>query len=189
MFSKSMTARQNLEAFADMGGRVFASHWHVYWFERGTAAFQSIATFSHAAALPNPVDVTVDTSFPAGTALADWMVNVGGSTTPGTVTLRQNANQTTIAAATGGNTSQRWLYTDRPSASVQYLSATTPIPGGACGRVVMSDLHVSTAGGSASDMPAMDFPTGCVTTDLSPQEKVLEFMLFDIGNCVAPLAP
>ncbi len=68
-----------------------------------------------------------------------------------------------------------------------YLSATTPIPGGACGRVVFSDLHVSSGGdmaGAGTDLPAMPFPSGCVTTDLSPQEKVLEFMLFDIASCV-----
>ena len=50
------------------------------------------------------------------------------------------------------------------------------------------DLHVS-AGGDGSDKPNKPFPTGCVTTTMSPREKVLEFMLFDIASCVAPIIP
>ena len=73
--------------------------------------------------------------------------------------------------------------------AVQYLTATTPISssGGQCGRVVLSDIHVSNGGmGATSDMPNVPFPRGCVTTELSPQEKALEFMLFDIASCVIP---
>jgi len=188
MYTKSAMALQNMQDFADAGGRVFASHWHVYWFERGPAAFKSIATFVHGPGLPTMTNDTIDQGFPTGAALAQWMVNVGGSTTLGTVPLNQNANMTTVQAATGGNTSQRWLYngTGRNS-TVQYMSATTPIPGGSCGRVVMSDLHVSAGTGMTTDQPNMPFPTGCMTTDLTPQEKVLEFMLFDIGSCVVPV--
>jgi hypothetical protein len=115
------------------------------------------------------------------------MVNVGGSTTPGTVTIAQDASNRLVKAATGGNTSQRWIYASTLTPqSVQYLNATTPIPGGQCGRAVLSDIHVS-AGAAGSDKPAMPFPSGCITTDLSPQEKVIEFMLFDIAACVQPI--
>ncbi len=186
MSDKSQAARQALQDFADMGGRVFASHWHVYWFEEGTPAFKSIATFNHRTGLPNPYDAMIDQTTPETQALSQWMVNVGGSTTPGVVTIRQNASSRTVDSVTGGNVSQGWIYASSVTPpGVLYLSATTPIPDGACGRVVFSDLHVSAGGGmSDTDIPAMPFPTGCVTTDLSPQEKVLEFMLFDIASCV-----
>jgi hypothetical protein len=190
--TKSQQAREALQAFADLGGRVFASHWHVYWFEQGTPAFRSIATFNHRNGLPNPYTATID----AGrTALLDWMMTVGGSTTRGQVVLRQDANQTTVDAVAGGNISQRWIYAaDRNPQAVTYLQANTPVPpsgSGQCGKVVLSDLHVSSgaAGDTGSDQPNKPFPTGCVTTDLSPQEKVLEFMLFDIASCVAPIIP
>jgi hypothetical protein len=189
---KSQQAREALQAYADLGGRVFASHWHVYWFEQGTTLFKSIAKFTHRDGLANPYTAAIDS---ARTALTDWMMNVGGSTTRGQVVLKQNANQTTVDSVAGGNISQRWIYAaDRTPQMVIYLQANTPVPAnasaasGQCGKVVMSDLHVS-SGSTGSDQPAKPFPTGCVTTELSPQEKVLEFMLFDIASCVAPIIP
>jgi hypothetical protein len=117
-------------------------------------------------------------------------VNVGGSTTLGTVTIAQDASNRLVDNVTGGNTSQRWIYASTlVPQSVQYMSATTPIPGGSCGRVVLSDIHVSAGAATGSDIPAMPFPTGCVTTGLTPQEKVIEFMLFDIASCVSPIIP
>jgi hypothetical protein len=187
---KSPDALKALQDFANLGGRVFASHWHAYWFEKGPAPFPSIATFNHQPGLPNPTDATIETGFLTGQSLAQWMVNVGGSTTLGTVTIAQNANTRMVAAAAGSNISQRWIHTPAlMPPSVQYLSATTPIPGGQCGRVVFSDLHVTSSSGAGSDQPKLPFPTGCVTTELSPQEKVLEFMLFDIASCVALAVP
>jgi len=189
MSTKSPAALKALQDWADLGGRVFASHWHAYWFEKGTPAFQSIATFNHREGIPNPYDATIDTSFATGAALSQWMVKVGGSTTPGIVTIAQDASNRLVDQATGGNTSQRWIYASTLTPqSVQYMSATTPIPGGHCGRAVLSDIHVS-AGAVGSDMPATPFPSGCITTDLTPQEKVIEFMLFDIAACVQPIIP
>jgi hypothetical protein len=182
---KSVAARQALQDYADMGGRVFASHWHVYWFEEGPAAFQSIATWDHLAGLPNPYTATIDETQTDGMNLGAWLLNNGGSPAPGgTLAIAGAASMTTVAAVAGGKISERWIYAaDRNPQSVQYLSATTPVNNAAvCGRVVFSDIHVS--GGAGSSTPDKPYPTGCTTTPLSPQEKALEFMLFDIGTCV-----
>jgi len=80
--------------------------------------------------------------------------------------------------------------------ATEYFSFDTPLgvePVEQCGRVVYSDLHV----GAASDdygvtdpddnIPAGAIvPTGCASNQLSPQEKALEFMLFDLSGCVTP---
>src|SRR5688572_10875517 len=106
-------------------------------------------------------------SFPKGMALAQWLVNVGGSTTLGKVPI--TAAQHT-ADATNNPPAQRWIYSTSP-VSTQYLSFNTPLgvpEDMQCGRVVWSDLHVS-----SGDQPGDDFPSGCDTTDLSALEKVL----------------
>ena len=77
--NKSMAARQALKDYADMGGRVFASHWHIYWFEHGPAPFPNIATFNHQPDLPPDYPVKIDTSFEKGRAMAEWIDKVGGS--------------------------------------------------------------------------------------------------------------
>jgi hypothetical protein len=159
------------------------SHWHNYWFEHGPAPWPAVATFNHQADL-NDITASIDMSFPKGEALAHWLVNVNASTTLGQLPLV--GAQHTIDRV---GTAQRWIYSTSPQ-SVQYLSANTPIDGSqACGRVVLSDIHVSTGAGGDDDDdsdPSKPFPTGCKTTVLSPQEKTLEFMLFDLSACVVP---
>jgi hypothetical protein len=129
----------------------------------------------------------VVTSFPKGAALADWLVNVGASTERARIDL--TGTQHTVTRE-NPDYAQRWIATDSPE-TVQYLSANTPFGAPAadqCGRVVLSDIHVTGSEDEGRDISNddLEFPNGCVTTDLSPQEKVLAYMLFDISACIVP---
>lgn len=197
--NKSAAAKQALLDYMNMGGRVFASHWHNNWIEKGPAPLPSTATFRHLNDPPSPFTATIDTTFAKGQALAEWLMNVGGSTTMGQLVI-VGAKQTVQTANT--MMSQRWIYSEAMMsgsrsipASTQYYSFNTPIGVEAsqqCGKTVFSDLHVSAGAGGANEddsTPTKPFPTGCITTDLSPQEKALEFMLFDLSACVMEIVP
>jgi hypothetical protein len=189
---KGPAALQAFQSYTYAGGRAFLSHWQNYWVERGPAPFPTVASFDDFPDLPVPFTATIDTTFPKGLALAEWLVNVGGSATIGSVVI-QGAQHT---IATVGPVAQRWIYSTDP-ASTQYLSFNTPIAPAAgqpqCGKVVVSDIHVSSGSGNAAtddvSAPEVPFPTGCRTRDLSPQEQVLEFMLFDLSACSPPGIP
>jgi hypothetical protein len=135
----------------------------------------------------SPINTTIDQSFPKGAAMAQWLVNVGGSTALGTLPVNEAQH---TADAVNPALAQRWIHTpnarDQGNATwpntVQYFTFNTPVgtaEDNQCGRVVYSDIHVSN-----NDSVDRPFPTGCTTTNLSPQEKALEFMFFDIGACI-----
>ncbi|MEO8905902.1 MAG: hypothetical protein ABI488_25450 [Polyangiaceae bacterium] len=50
-----------------------------------------------------------------------------------------------------------------------------------CGRVLFSDFHVQDA-----HEHGKVFPAQCDTKPMNSQEKLLEFMIFDLGSCVPP---
>lgn len=50
-----------------------------------------------------------------------------------------------------------------------------------CGRVLFSDFHVQDAQENGKVFPAQ-----CDTKPMNSQEKLLEFMIFDLGSCVPP---
>jgi hypothetical protein len=181
--NKRAEARQALFDYASAGGRVFMSHWHNYWLEEGPDPFPQTASWNHQNdPRDDPFTARIDTSFPKGAALSEWLFNVGASTTAGELVIE--AAQHTVDDVNPG-TSTRWIYSEEPiTPGVQYFTFNTPLGAAEdakCGRVVYSDIHVS-----SSDETDRPVPQGCQTTDLSPQEKALLYMLFDLSACVTP---
>jgi hypothetical protein len=187
-----------MKAYADAGGRVFASHWHNIWvggnFQGNVnlkpAVWDTVSTWSASDGNPGePVSID-EVSNPKGTAFANWMINVGGSgpmttptaTTRGQISL-QAAGRRMTARVLDTTKAERWVYATA-SGAPQNFQFTTPLevtPDNRCGKVVFSDMHVSADSTSPSNGT---FPNNCSSSALTPQEKALAFMFFDIASCV-----
>jgi hypothetical protein len=171
-----------LEDYMNAGGRVFATDLSYSWFKdnKGTSnQLPNTAKWTTWGGIGvNPLPATIDQSFPKGKALAEWLKNIGATPTLGSISLQE-----TYHVVDGVNApTSRWLYSTSP-ASVQTLSFKTPLGKPAdqqCGRGVYSNFHVANgqSGGGQT------FPAECNSSPLSAQEKVMEFMFFDLGSCV-----
>ena len=174
--------------YANLGGRVFASHWHNYWLENAPQPWPTIATFraNKGDGAPGNVTALVNEGFDRGMAFATWLLNVQASTVRDQLPITEAKNTCTAVDASKAD---RWVYlsqTDGPG--VQDLQFTTPNdkdPTVRCGKVVFSDMHVSGSGHSDPGTPG--YPSQCDTGPLSPQEKALAFIFFDIASCVGPI--
>ncbi len=181
---RSAAAHQNLVNYANAGGRVFATHFSYIWLFQ-TAPFS--LTTQWQVVQPTPVDQTgfVNTAFPKGQALAQWLVSVGASTTLGQIPLQVIRHDYNSVIAP----SQSWMSINNPNASVHY-TFNTPVGVPAaqqCGRVLFDDFHVENT--SFAPTVGKIFPGECVAGAMTPQEKLLEFMIFDLGSCVTPDIP
>jgi hypothetical protein len=189
---KDARAMQGMFDYLNTGGRVFASHYQEVWFQKGPAPFPDLAEYTPTPDHLDELTAQLVTDFPKGQAMSQWALSNGSSTIAGQVEIR--GAQRTIERE-NPDYAQRWLASEDP-ATVQYVSANTPLgasDGAECGRLVLSDIHVSAGGLPEGDDPGDDFsavrtgfPDGCVTTTLSAQEKLLAFMLFDISACIVP---
>ncbi|HKP56515.1 MAG TPA: carboxypeptidase regulatory-like domain-containing protein [Polyangiales bacterium] len=182
--------QQALHDYASMGGRVFASHFHYSWFNTGPYGNENLATWMMGSNDLGDIGGQIITTFPKGQALFTWL-QLNNALVNNELPIKEARHNADVSPM--NTASQSWILASQssmaPGAS-QYFSFNTPTdtmlgPDGKdyCGRVVFSDLHV---GAASRDNPDMPVPGSCTNGDLSPQEKALEFMLFDLSACVTP---
>jgi hypothetical protein len=184
---------QNLVGYTAAGGRLFVTHYSYVW-TAFDAPFNGVANWvpdpSQLHNPPDPFSGLLDTSFPKGLAFQDWLSNVGALSS-GTLLIKDSRDDVGPVNAAG----TRWVYGPNPNNSTtpvttQHLTWNTPIApppqpdgdaGVQCGRVVFSDFHVTATG--LKDNKGQ-FPSSCAAGAMTPQEKALVFMLFDVSSCV-----
>jgi hypothetical protein len=170
-------ARQAMWDYANMGGKIFASHYHYTWFKDSPQDDWKVAANWDGSFGAADGQYTIDQSFPKGASFADWLVNVNASSSPGTIQL----TDVTTELSNVNPPAQSWIA--KSDTSVRYFSFNTPTteaPENQCGRAVYAGLHT---GGIASG--GLVFPDGLPTSGgLSAQQKALEFMFFDLSGCV-----
>ena len=165
----STAMRQAVKDFADAGGRVFGSHWHNAWVFDGPAPWPTVAKHSsgaHGFDDRHHRDRST-TSFPKGMAFAEWMVNVGGSTTPRADRDSRRRAQRRFdqpGRAAAGSTATD---ADKNTPMVQYFSFNTPVERRARAAVRPRRHERPARVGAArpSDSGKQPFPSGCMTTD------------------------
>lgn len=175
------TARGALASFTDAGGRVFATDLSFSWITEDGSPFAATAQWVDEPQIDDPYDLlpsVVDMTFPKGQALAEWLQGVGATPTAGEITLHDTYRRSLAVNAP----TQRWLYSNQPN-SLQSFTFNTPLaaePDQQCGRFAYSSFHIAGAAVAVDNT----FPYHCDEAPLTPQERVLEFMLFDLASCV-----
>jgi hypothetical protein len=175
-------ARTAVAGYADAGGRVFTTDLSFSWIIDEGSPFGATAQWVPQPKVDEPhqsLPSMVDTTFPKGQALAEWLHGVGATPTAGEITLHGTYRRSLAVNAP----TQRWLYSNEPS-SLQSFTFNTPIAAAGeqqCGRFAYSSFHIADATGFGTGNV---FPAGCDDAPLTPQERVLEFMLFDLASCV-----
>ena len=134
-----------------------------------------------------PYNSFTDTTFSRGSALSNWLnqASVYGGTL-GQVPVGVIRNDFTSI----NSSAQRWFYTANdvaaggpgPNIPIHFTFDTPFNQSPSCGRVAFSDFHVESEQ-NANGVNGFVFPGECAPGSLTPQEKVLEYMLFDLGAC------
>jgi hypothetical protein len=191
--TKPQPALDAMQSYANLGGRVFASHWHNIWVggnfqDQGNnptlspAEWRPIATWNNNNNGFNNENVDIDeVNNPKGMLFADWMVNVGASPTRGIFEVDEG--RATAVSLPDTTKAERWVQRNDQPQMFQFTTPVNVTPDQKCGKVVFTDMHVS---GSPQSLDP--YPGHCIGgNNLTPQEKALAFMFFDIASCVGGL--
>jgi hypothetical protein len=195
--TKTATELGNLVSYANAGGHFFATHFSYSWLYQNNP-FNTTAKWNvDYTSIDGPItaNVQLPPTNPKGTTFSKWLGVVGAlsQASPPQVSIAYPRHDVDSV----NSPSVDWIDTTdnthsggrRPMPATPWLlHYTFDTPVGAtnqCGHVIYSDFHVA----NAATSPSVTFPTECDKNPLTAQERVLEFMIWDLASCVGAPAP
>jgi len=181
--------RQNLVSYANVGGRIFTSHWGREWIERSDTTitngpFPGVATWIddiNPGGNSAPAGGVINAGATWGAPFKAWMVAAGAANAAGVFTVNPWREDTTSVSSA----SRLFVTFDGTNGTTSGYPADftfdTPLNASSqLGRAMFTDMHL------ASGTTNGNFPNNCPTqgSTLSAQEDAAEYLLFDLGNCV-----
>jgi hypothetical protein len=192
--NKPAAALSAMQSYVNVGGRVFAEHYHLTWLRAGPAPWPGMFSWNGSLdKLSNPTQETVLTGFPKGLVMNQWMQAVGAASKATPSLFPVNDARRSVLAVNDKTNVVSWVQAPSGTTTAppiktytnitQYASFNTPVGAAAdavCGRFVFSDIHLA-----GNKTAPSTFPSGCPTgTSMTPQEMALEFMFFDLASRV-----
>jgi hypothetical protein len=173
----------NLVSYTGAGGRFVTSHDGYEWLFNNPP-FNTTANWDVNRGSFSSVPASVNTTFPGGTQLENWLFGVGASTTLGDITLQTPRHDVDSV----NPPSEAWLNATDPSLKspmVPQFSFNTPV-GSAnhCGTVLYLDFHVTNG-----TFQNATFPSECNPGPMSAQEELFAYSLFSLECSQAPPVP
>jgi hypothetical protein len=199
-----------VRSYLEAGGRIFTTDFMYVWYKYSSDTNLNTSPWSWPGGAPVGGDpVSIDTTFPKGKSLGDWLYYVSGITPYKTevATYPPVMDQYPVFAADGVVFDNLWginsKYGLEWSHSGPYGSGggtpqhtrivtmgmpSAQPPAMQCGKGVHLDFHIN-----QSDTVDSSYPVGCSNTMREP-ELVTIFFFFDIASCiqddsVAPIIP
>ncbi len=210
--NESAAAYTNVHDWVEEGGRLLGSHYSYTWFRNNPdAKWAGTATWLGTSVASGTGTYDVVTSFPKAATFEQWLGSVGALTSVGPPPTISLSSVATSVSSVNTATTHQWIL-DPSSSDTKYLSFTTPVRGGAsggdageagappadagtapgpqfCGKAVFTDMHSS----SNLVSQAANVPSACTASNLTAQQKALEYLFFDLSACVSddsqPYAP
>ena len=202
---KSAEELANLISYADNGGHFFATHYSYSWLHNN-GEFDGVVHWHPDYNNPGNVNWTLNASIatppspPAahGGTFAKWLNLVGALSNAGNPIPAQphvSINNPRHDADYVVGQTLDWIDGTDPqknASMVEHFTFNTPVPAAdagataTCGHAIFSDFHVSQIAGGAASTKGMTFPNECTTT-FTAQERILEYMVFDLASCAGPL--
>jgi hypothetical protein len=190
--TKSAMSFTVMNNYLNKGGRIFGSHYSYVWLKYSPDTdLISALTITHSIFFGRS-PMTLNTGFPKGKALADWMKFLNPTITYGQIESNQIFDDvksvTPPVVLDWASSSPGFPSTEAPTAANTHprmLTVNTPAGMPAdrqCGRAALLDFHV-TLDDNIAPPPDKTFPGSC-GTELTQGEEALAFLFFDLASCI-----